>query len=158
MLSANLYKKNRYFFTASEVEIDKGWIFEDTMTSSVITYDSSNFDIDERPDLTNDNMDVSSAIFSFTPCFMKNHDKYSMSFMKIQDLAAQVGGFMKIVMVFCFVLNYHKNQFDRDVEVINKLFEFEKENKEVLNVSKFIRNQNQSQSNLADLLSKKTCK
>ena len=65
---------------------------------------------------------------------------------------------MKIVMVFCFVLNYHKNQFDRDVEVINKLFEFEKENKEVLNVSKFIRNQNQSQSNLADLLSKKTCK
>ena len=37
---------------------------------------------------------------------------------------------MKVIMVLCFVMNYHKNQFDRDVEVINKLFEFEKENKE----------------------------
>ena len=40
-------------------------------------------------------------------------------------------------MEFCFVLNFHKNQFDRDEDVINKLIEFEKENKEVKNVNLF---------------------
>ena len=85
MLSSNLYKKNRYFFTQSELEIDNGWIFTDKFTSNAITYNSNDFDIDERPDLDQTNMQLSSNIYATTIYFMKNHDKYSMSYMKIQD-------------------------------------------------------------------------
>ena len=44
--------------------------------------------------------------------------------MKFQDLAAQVGGFMKIVMVFLLLININYNEFRRDIEVINQIFEF----------------------------------
>ena len=45
--------------------------------------------------------------------------------MKCQDLAAQVGGFMKIIMVFFSIINFMPNKFYRDIEVFNKLFDFE---------------------------------
>ena len=131
LLSSNLYKKNRYFFEQSELSSDKGWIFQDLDTYSLITYDNSNNDIDYKSHEDLKIPLISSSIYATTIYLMKNHNKYNLSYMKVQDLAAQVGGFMKIVMVFCYVINYHLNEFSRDVDVMNKLFEFEKEDKQI---------------------------
>ena len=130
LLSANLYKKNRYFFTQAESSSDKGWIFQDIDTYNAITYDSSNSDFDYKSDADILNPLISSSMYATTIYLMKNHNKYNLSYMKVQDLAAQVGGFMKIIMVFCFVISFHLNEFSRDVDVMKKLFEFENDEKD----------------------------
>ena len=123
-LSSNLYKKNRYFFTQGEIKSDRGWIFESITDGSLITYDSSQMDFDFKSDEDLNNVNISSSVHATTIYLMKNHNRYSLSYMKFQDLAAQVGGFMKIVMVFLLLININYNEFRRDIEVINQIFEF----------------------------------
>ena len=97
---------------------------------NIISVDNSNSDIDYKSDDDLLNPLISSSIYATTIYLMKNHNKYNISYMKVQDLAAQVGGFMKILMVFCYVISFHLNEFSRDVDVMNKLFEFEKDEKD----------------------------
>jgi hypothetical protein len=126
MLSANLYKKNRYYFSENELESDKGWIFADFDKMSLIAYDSLTQDVDYKSDQDMINPDISSSLYATTIYLSKNHDKYILTYMKVQDLAAQVGGFIKILMVFCYIINYNINMFNRDLDVINRLFDFKK--------------------------------
>ena len=158
LLSANLYKKNRYFFTKTELERDTGWIFTDTNNYSIITYDRNNFDIDNRPDTDINNPSISSNIYATTIYFVKNHDKYTMSYIKMQDLAAQTGGFMKIVMVFFFVFNYHLNEFNRDVDVMNEIYEFDKETKDKVSLLTDNNFRRMKGKKLTEILNRKTCK
>ena len=155
-LSANLFKKNRYFFSETESVSDKGLIFPSLDKYSLLTLDYFETDLDYKSvdDLKDPKM--SSSIFATTIYLSKNHNRYSLNYMKLQDLAAQVGGFMKIVMVFFFIINYQPNKFYRDIDVFNKLFDFE----EVIedpnqNLSKL----DEKRSSIYHILSRdKTCK
>ena len=123
-LSSNLYKKNRYFFSTAEIQIDKGWIFESLTSGKMISFEGSNMDFDFKSDDDLKDPNISSSIHALTIYLTKNHNKYSLSYMKFQDLAAQVGGFMKILMVFLSLINFLHNEFRRDIEVLNQIFEF----------------------------------
>ena len=130
-LTTNLYKKTRYFFSQAEIQSDKGVIFQSHTKENMISYDSSEMDFDFKSDADLSDVDMSSSIQATTIYLMKNHNKYSLSYMKLQDLAAQVGGFMKIVMVFLYIINIPFKEFERDIEVINKIFEFKKSSNEI---------------------------
>ena len=130
-LTTNLYKKTRYFFSQAEIQSDKGVIFKSNTNETMISYDSSQMDVDFKSDADLSDVDMSSSIQATTIYLMKNHNKYSLSYMKLQDLAAQVGGFMKIVMVFLYIINIPFKEFERDIEVINKIFEFKKSSNEI---------------------------
>ncbi len=53
--------------------------------------------------------------------------------MKLQDLAATAGGFMQLIFIIGKVLNSHFNSYQRNITLINQLFEF-KENQEIKGV------------------------
>jgi hypothetical protein len=126
MLSPNLYKKNQFFFSETESHSDQGWIFTDKNKLNLITLDSSMIDIDIKTDEHLMNPLISSSIYSNIIYLTKDHMKYNLSYIKLQDVAAQVGGFIKIIMSFCYITSYHWNLFKKDLDVINKLFEFRK--------------------------------
>jgi len=157
-LSSNLYKKNRYFMAENELQSDKGWIFNDFDRYNLISYDSHVTEVDYKSDTDLANPSISSSIYATTIYMMKDHNKYNLSYLKIQDVAAQVGGFMKILMVFCLIINYHYNLFRRDVDVINKLFEFDRGSSDKINPSLSRSFQRGSSNRLNDLLHRKTCK
>ena len=74
----------------------------------------------------------------------------------MQDLAAQVGGFIKIIMVVFYGINYYYNIFYRDLDILNIIFEFQ-------NPTNNDSHQNQpivceKKSKLKDILSRKTSK
>ncbi len=126
MLSPNLYKKNRYFFAETELFSDKGLIFSESDRMSFIALDNSNNDIDYKSDEDMMDPSISSSLYAITIYLSKNHNKYSLAYMKLQDLAAQVGGIIQILMIICQLLNYNVNSFSRDLDIINSLFELEK--------------------------------
>ena len=72
--------------------------------------------------------------------------------MKLQDLAAQVGGIMKILMVIFLIINFPFKEFQKDIDVLNNIFEFNQSQNEI-NDNKL------SKIELNNFLSKKkTCK
>ena len=152
IMSANLYKKKRLFFANSEINSNKGWIFDSISNSNLITYDNSESDIDYHSDNDLNNVNLTSAVYTTAIYLMKNHYLYSLSYMKVQDLAAQVGGFMKILLILFSILNFYNNKFNRDLDIMNKIFEFKKLDDETNKVDKnkrealkdFIKNSNTS--------------
>ena len=125
-ISANIYKKNRYFFNEAEINSNRGWIFDSFTNTKLITIDNNNNDIDFLSDDDLKNKNMTSGIYSTAIYLMKNHNSYNISYMKVQDLAAQVGGLIKIIMVFFMIINFFFNQFSRDQDVMNKIFEIKK--------------------------------
>ena len=75
----------------------------------------------------------------------------------MQDLAAQTGGFMKIVMVFFFVFNYHLNEFNRDVDVMNEIYEFDKETNDKVSPLTDNNFRTMKGKKLTEILNRKTC-
>ena len=126
LMSANIIKTKQFFFTNAEISSNKGWIFDSITNSSLITFDNADSQLDYNSDDDLSNINKSSAIFITDIYLMKNYNKYSVSYMKVQDLAAQVGGFMKIMMVFFSIINFYHYKISRDLDVINKIFEFRK--------------------------------
>ncbi len=49
---------------------------------------------------------------------------YIRKFMKLQDLAATVGGFMNIIFLFGQILIAHINEYQRNIDLINQLFDY----------------------------------
>ena len=151
-ITTNLYKKTRFFFSASEIQSDKGVIFPSVTTEKKISMDSSQQDFEFKSD--NDLMDshISSSILATTIYLMRTYNKYSLSYMKLQDLAAQVGGIMKILMVIFLIINFPFKEFQKDIDVLNNIFEFNQSQNEI-NDNKL------SKIELNNFLSKKkTCK
>jgi hypothetical protein len=126
MLSPYLYKKNRYFFSEIELKSDKGIIFTDTDYIKLISFDDLTYDIGYLSDSDFFDPNISSGIFATTIYLSKNYNRYNLSYLKIQDVAAQVGGIIKILLILCFCINHYINIFRRDLDVINKMFDFKK--------------------------------
>ena len=151
LLSANLFKKKRYFFSQVELQQDRGLIFESNYKSNLITLDYTENEIDYKSYDDLKDPYQSTGVYGITIYLGKDHNKYNLSYMKIQDIAAQVGGLLKILMVFFSIINYHANLFKRDLDVLNNIFEFEVELKRSKSDNKNIQIKN-------FLSQKKTCK
>jgi hypothetical protein len=53
---------------------------------------------------------------------MKPYDYYTRSYMKLQDVTAVIGGFMKIVLVVQGFVSTMYNEHSRNEYIINELF------------------------------------
>jgi len=105
-----------------------GWIFSDIKRQALIGYDKSNSDSDYKVDDNGTNKVVSSGIYATTIYITKDHNKYNLSYIKVQDLVANVGGIIQVLMVICSILSVHMNSFKRDLDVLNSLFIFKMTN------------------------------
>jgi len=104
---------------------DKGWVFGDVQPTSTLTFDSRTFENDFKSDQDYIDNITSSRLYTFAIYIKKNQDLYYRSYMKIQDLLAQVGGVLKFIMfAFGLLCNYY-NKIIREKLLINELFDWE---------------------------------
>ena len=132
-LNLNINKIDRLFLSKNTYKDDRGWIFSDIKESSLI----SGFSFDKSVDFKTENQYYkleTSLIYTFNIYMNNDVTIYFRKFMKIQDLAATVGGFMKLILLFFEVLNNLPNTYSREKMIINEIFDiaYTKRNKEVV--------------------------
>lgn len=91
-ITFDLYKKVYYYFFETRMTTDYGWILSSRKVSSSLGFESKNFDFNKA----NDNGLVLGTVIYY---FNKEIDKYTREYMKIQTLAANVGGILKIFLL-----------------------------------------------------------
>jgi hypothetical protein len=125
-LNANLIKTDRIFLTQPKVSDDRGWIFTDYKEYSAVTNGPRTLNnVDFKTDSEYGNPKISSKIYTMAIFLEKDYEYYTRSYMKIQDLAATVGGFMKLISILSLSLTGYYNKFSRNQLLINEIFDFQ---------------------------------
>jgi len=130
-ITRNLLRYDECFFNLPLINDDRGWIFNDFKddTSISLDYCDRNYHIKYDDDYLDENS--SDIIYSISIYLGKSFPYYIRSYTKFQDLAAIVGGFIKIVTLFFSFINYYFNNFERDEFLINYFFNISDEEKEL---------------------------
>ena len=126
-LSTSITKFEQKSFKSYILNDDVGWIFQDVRTSSVLAFDKNeaNFNFIRIKD------EFSKYVYYHVEISYNNDsDKTYRSYMKIQELAALVGGFMKMITFIGNLLCSPYNMFIMSLNLINEYFDdrSEKEN------------------------------
>lgn len=101
------------------VETDNGILFENKYLEKEVKYDEQKFDFYAK-----EHIEIDKTLFRFEIFASKNVLKIERSYEKISDLLARLGGILKALMVFGFILT--KIEFSLIVKrrILNLLFEF----------------------------------
>ena len=87
------------FFQQVTLEDDQGWILTNPQTKQLTANsDVVSNNINFFSDSDYGQPGISSLLYSINIYSKKNYDNFTRSYMKFQELAAIVGGFMKIVL------------------------------------------------------------
>lgn len=101
-LDASLYKQMDVKFTFSQMETDYGWLLESISTSSILGYYTQTYDINYVDGLLEGF--YLGGVGGMSIYLDRTKDLYHREYPKAQDLAAQVGGILKIFISFGYYL------------------------------------------------------
>jgi hypothetical protein len=103
---------------------DKGWVVKDDAVKSysAFTKFGTDYDFFTMEYIQKFNIPLYEVFFYSD----KEKITYSRSFMKIQDIAAQVNGVLAIILVVCNILTVRYNQYKRNEYLFNEIFEYNK--------------------------------
>lgn len=120
-LSPYVSKVDRIYYKHNYLEDDVGWIFKDVVYFSIISNENIKGDIS----LINNNYDGEGLLqfYNFNVYYSSDYVKYSRSFMKLQELAALVGGFMEMIVFVCQIIVCNYNYFLLKYNIINDFFD-----------------------------------
>ena len=117
---------------------DKGWLYEDVVTTSSLSVDSiiSDYTLDFKQaedENENDSTVISnhddnqfeneSIIYSVIIKYKNSYIQFSRSFLKITELAALVGGFMKCIYFILYILIEPYNKYYQMDEIIREYYD-----------------------------------
>lgn len=124
-LNMNLRKRDRIYFKEAKLLDDQGWILKDVKNTTLQVFSSlvPEYYIFNVADYGKP--DVSSIFYTMIFYYTKDFDKIQRSFMKFQDLAAIVGGFSKIILMFGHVCAGLFYAYMRNNIIYSQLFEYE---------------------------------
>ena len=120
--SLETFKIDRFFFNKITLLDDKNWIFEDISEKSIVTYNRISMDQNYN-EIKNG---TSSQFYEMNFYMEKSSQLIKRSYMKIQDVSAKVGGFMKIIMTVCSLISMLFNYHNFNISVFEQLFEYPK--------------------------------
>ncbi len=126
-LSNNLIKKDRAYFKKIELEDDQNLIIEDFKKQNQTALSHKSQDFLFRLDDDYLDKSLSSELYTYTVYFGKNGNKYIRKYMKLQHLAASVGGFMQLVLTMGKILSSQYNSYQRNITLFNEIFQFQEE-------------------------------
>jgi len=126
------FKIDRIFFNKVTLNDDQGWIFEDIKSSSLLSVNR----IQSEQSLNEIFDGASSQLYEFNLYTEKSSQVIRRSFMKIQDVSAKVGGFIKFIMTVFTLLDMLFSSHFFNVYIFDKIFSFPEEGLQ-LNESKF---------------------
>jgi hypothetical protein len=120
-LSLSNLKIDRLFFSQFHIYDDRGWIFEDNeITKSLggteITTEASLIDYERDYGKEGKQSEIYQLFFYSK----KNYILYKRNFMKFQDFAATIGGFIKIIMLIGSLLSEIVNE----ILLYNKIYSY----------------------------------
>ena len=120
-ISPSLFKEDTIFFKEYILEDDIGWIFKSVVVSSVLAFDKveKHISINNFEGKENEMYKFNALILSYNSDF----DKIYRSYMKIQELSALVGGFMKIIMFVAGIIVTPYNKYLMKFNLINEFFD-----------------------------------
>lgn len=123
-IDLNVIKKNVFFFKDVEIDDDLGGIFPEVRNYKIFAFDSFFKDYFYKPEeeYQNVNPEMNTFIYMNSLYFNKNPYYYKRSFMKLQDLAAVVGGVLKTVMVAFSIFAQIYNSMSMKKYLIEKFF------------------------------------
>jgi hypothetical protein len=129
-MDPGLYKLERLLFTKIQLIDDFGWIVQDEKN-----YEKYGV-VEKKTDygITNWNYynvsGVLSSFYNLSFNFQKSYIKINRSFMKLQDLAALIGGFMKLIFFIGGLLAKNYNYYSRNNNLYNIFFYLDSSSKE----------------------------
>ncbi len=117
------FKIDRLFFNQISLNDDQGWIFEDTKTSTILSFNrlQSDQNLNEIFD------GASSQLYEFNLYMEKSSQVIRRSFMKIQDVSAKVGGIIDLTMRAFFLIDMFFSNYLFNVSIFQKIFSFPEE-------------------------------
>ncbi len=123
-ISINIIKKERVFIKPIHADDDQNLLVTKFNKYSQLAFSRFNNDFSFKNDADYEDNTKSTKLYSLVLYFEKDGDKFSRTFMKLQDLAATVGGFMQLIFVAGKILCSYYNSYQRNIRLINELFEF----------------------------------
>jgi hypothetical protein len=110
-IDLHVIKKNVFFFTKYMLEDDLGWMATDINYKSIFVYQSffKDYFYKDSAQWTNVKKDQNTVVYMNGLYFDKNAFLYTRSFMKLQELTAQVGGAIKSTIVIFAILSRYVN-------------------------------------------------
>lgn len=156
LLNTDISYLNELYFRSFIVNDDRGWIFKDTRITTVIAFDY----LDKGLGLKGSQDGV---ITLYSQSMYLNSDKtvFHRNFMKIQELAALIGGFMKIII---FIAETFVNPYSRFLlnQRLMNLILSDDENSEkptgIINIHSPAKNVNSQQSMLTQKIDESSAK
>jgi len=135
-ISVNLLKKDRIFFKEVELEDDQNLLITEIKKDNIFAADKLGQDYVLKFDSDFTSV-VSSEVYSIVLYLSKGGDKFTRKFMKLQELAATVGGFMQLIFVFGKILSSQYNSYQRNITLFNQLFDFDDSSQNLNDILKF---------------------
>lgn len=157
-ISYLIYKRQYLYFKNIEILTDKGSIFPDGVMESKYQVDYTNSEIFFSRSVAFTPFTVAEITISLS----RLKDVYNRSYYKIQNLAADVGGILKFILVVFVFVNYLVNRPLIEQDLFSTLFNYQSlENKDFAEYFRQIKLNNNCNSNniINDALnnSKKSC-
>jgi len=121
-ITRNLLRSDYCFFNFPVIKDDRGWIFSDYNEETYMSYDycERNYFLKFDEDYFNEASD--DIVYGMDLYLGKSFPFYIRTFMKFQDLAAIVGGFVKIITLIFGFVNYYFSAYERDNFIMNYFF------------------------------------
>lgn len=135
LLDKSIQKNYRFNYIETKIKSDYGWLFETLSNINVLSIDLIEFDVS-----TNSNFDsrISTASFYFS----KRYVYYSRSYTKIQTLAANVGGVMKLFFLMGMLLVKKYNLFYMNKELAESIVHYNRKTSHHIPNNQTIKNLN----------------
>lgn len=97
MIDPLIMKSKSYYFRKGQITTDYGWLLTEDVTEGAMTLDSQTFDIISMSELPESEKTSLADVCIY---ITKQEEYFSRTYVKIQTLAATVGGTLKIFFVF----------------------------------------------------------
>ena len=126
-LDSLYFKRMNMLFKQVIVITDYGWLIKDTSQVNILGFSEYNTDGLHNSELIGSNTGESSPslYYEFTMYFDKGQDKYYREYTKGQELAAQVGGIVKIFYICGMIVVFLYNTSSYEYDIINNVFDGE---------------------------------
>jgi hypothetical protein len=106
---------------------DQGWIMKSPQENTIITTSKISSDLKYFDENNYGQSKFPSYFYHLNFYSSKNYNKIERSFMKIQDFAAIMGGFIKMVTLFLGFFNSSVNKHQLEEAIFNNFFEYNQE-------------------------------
>lgn len=120
IMDSFLYKEMEVFFKTIVVNTDSGFFLEDISSEHNIMFDK--YTVDTRSLVKYDSEILVASLWINSGSKTMNIDR---SYIKIQEIAANVGGIIKFITLLCNFILYKVNKKTLSLEIMNNLYNFE---------------------------------